>query len=175
MVQCVNKKYSPTASVRTHLLELLKLLGDSNAAIVATHLAGHKNTVSDALSRVSMGDNWKLSQVVFRVVQSLSTPCTIDRFATANNAVLPAFNSYFYEAGCAGIDAFAQVDWLSHINFVHPPVSIMGRVVQFLAYEQPACKAVVIFPMWASQPWYMHMLRLCTVVYLLPYNTDQLF
>jgi hypothetical protein len=34
-------------------------------------------------------------------------PFSIDRFATANNRVLEMFNSYFYEVGTAGIDAFA--------------------------------------------------------------------
>ena len=46
-----------------------------------------------------------------------------DRFATAANKVVPHFNSYFYEPGCSGMDAFAQKDWGEGINFVNPPLS----------------------------------------------------
>ena len=107
MVQCVNKRYSPTTEVREHLLELLQLLNDSRATMTAAHIAGQRNTVSDALSRVSMGDNWRLRSDVIAMIWTLTHPCTMDRFATASNAVLPEFNSYFFETGCAGVDAFS--------------------------------------------------------------------
>ncbi len=34
-------------------------------------------------------------------------PLTVDRFATAANAVLPRFNTIFMEQGVDGTDAFA--------------------------------------------------------------------
>ncbi len=39
--------------------------------------------------------------------ESVSVPANIDRFATATNALLPKFNTLFYEEHTAGVDAFA--------------------------------------------------------------------
>lgn len=62
----------------------------------------------------------------------MTLPCTIDRFACNANAVLPLYNSYFYEPTSYGIDAFAQIDYGDHVNFMHPPLSVMGRVTLFI-------------------------------------------
>ena len=79
----------------------------------------------------------------------------IDRFATAQNHVLPAFNTYFLEAGSAGTDAFAQTDWALLKNFCNPPFSQLGRLVTFLREFQPLLpRAIIIAPQWVQQPWY---------------------
>lgn len=57
----------------------------------------------------------------------------IDRFATAKNAVLSRFNSYFAEPGCEGVDAFAQSNWMEVRNFCNPPISQVARLLSFLA------------------------------------------
>ena len=54
---------------------------------------------------------------------------SMDRFATAANAVCPKFTSYFRELGCTGVDAFAQEDGLVGLNFVKPPFSQLSRMV----------------------------------------------
>ena len=32
----------------------------------------------------------------------------------------------------SGVDAFAQNDYLQHINFCHPPIALLPRLVTFL-------------------------------------------
>lgn len=91
----MNKRYSPNEGVRKELKQLLHFLRANNATITASHIAGAKNVVADKLSRVAMGDNWQLQRVLFDTIQGISWNCTIDRFATAHNALLPRFNSYF--------------------------------------------------------------------------------
>ena len=59
----------------------------------------------------------------------MAKECTIDRFACQANTLLPKYNSLFLDEYTTGVDAFAQKDWLEHTNFVHPPVSIMPRVL----------------------------------------------
>lgn len=81
---------------------------------------------------MSLGDNWRLHFKIFEVIQSIALPATIDRFATAQNALLPKFNSLFFEPGTHGVDAFAQIDYLCEVNFIHPPFSIVGRTLAFL-------------------------------------------
>lgn len=62
----------------------------------------------------------------------MSIPFTIDRFACSANTLLPVFNSYFYEPKTAGVDAFAQQDYYHHVNFLHAPLSIMGKLTLFI-------------------------------------------
>ena len=66
------------------------------------------------------------------------------------NTVTTRFNSYFYEPGCTGTDAFAQLDWDKGLNFVNPPLSLMARVVYFLRELGPNAKTLVIAPHWTS-------------------------
>jgi hypothetical protein len=42
------------------------------AGITATYLPGVDNIQADGLSRLSLGDNWKLSSKLFEVIQSIS-------------------------------------------------------------------------------------------------------
>lgn len=128
------------------------------------------------LSRVSMDDNWQLRPDLFATINSVIPYCTIDRFATSANAMLPTFNSYYHEQNSAGIDAFAQTNWHKHVNFVHPPISVLGRTVQFLANDVPKhSKIVIIFPMWTTQPWYMQLCAMCTKMYVLPAKGTRCF
>ncbi len=57
---------------------------------------------------------------------------TIDRFATSTNTLVPTFNSFFHEINTSGIDAFAQVDYELHYNFINPPFAVIGRLYSFL-------------------------------------------
>jgi hypothetical protein len=47
------------------------------------------------------------------------------------------YNAYYLEDGACGVDAFAQLDYDHHINFIFPPVSIVGRTLQFLLNNHP--------------------------------------
>jgi hypothetical protein len=80
-----------------------------------------------------------------------------DRFATSTNKVINNFNSYFYEPQTAGVDAFAQGNWLEGLNWVHPPISIIDKTVKFLECEQPHAKCLVLVPKWIAQPWYKQL------------------
>ena len=86
-------------------------------------MSTHANKAADKLSCVSMQDNITINPAVITYLQVSFGTINIDRFATAANKVVPHFNSYFYEPGCSGTDAFAQKDWGEGINFVNPPLS----------------------------------------------------
>ncbi len=62
---------------------------------------------ADELSRINVGDAYQLNPTVFRALDNYIGGFTIDRFATKANTLHPMFNSYFYEEGCQGVDAFA--------------------------------------------------------------------
>lgn len=95
----------------------------------------------------------------------------IDRFATAMNNLLPTFNSYFWETNCAGVDAFAQNNWLQLKNYCNPPLSQVARLVKFLRdFEPYTPRCVVIAPLWRQQPWFQQLKALATTYILLPHS-----
>ena len=99
--------------------------------------------------------------------------CTIDRFATAANKCCKLFNSYFWEEGTHGVDAFAQGDWAEHTNYCNPPLSQISRLCKFLQGFKPNLpRCIVVAPKWMSQPWYQQLLALSDSAYLLPHRAD---
>lgn len=84
------------------------------------------------MSRTNLGDSYRLNRAIFKMIQLIAEPATIDRFACASNAQLTLFNTLFKEPGSAGIDAFAQNDYMEHVNFMFPPVPMLPRVGNLL-------------------------------------------
>jgi hypothetical protein len=93
--------------VRERVFKLHRLLASFNASLVAAHIKGEDNYVSDKLSRIDVGDQFQFGELIWDDFCAHMEYPTIDRFATAYNTLLPRFNSYFYEPNTAGIDAFA--------------------------------------------------------------------
>lgn len=99
------------------------MLSTRNASIIPQWIASGDNVPADKLSRFNVGDAFRLHPEVFHMLDSLVGGFTVDRFATAANTCCPRFNSYFAEPNALGVDAFAQEDWLEHINYCNPPFS----------------------------------------------------
>ena len=74
-------------------------------------------------------------------------PHTVDRFACSYNAKVPRFNTRFFQAGCAAVDAFSQ-DWGHDNNWICPPVCLLIRVVKYM--ELCKARGTVILPLWKS-------------------------
>lgn len=85
------------------------------------------------------------------------------------------FNTLFAEPGSAGIDALAQSDWDTHINYCFPPVAMIGRVMNFLLHVAPGARVILIFPFWVSQPWFNLVAQGCNKCYKLPLRGNALF
>ena len=119
-----------------------------------------------------MGDAYQLNPHVFTDLQRY-TGCTIDRFATAANRLLPTFNSYFHEPGCNGVDAFAQTNWQDHINFCNPPFGMIGKLIKFLhTHRPPYPPTIVIAPRWYQQPWFQRLTQVADEILVLPSRPD---
>ncbi|XP_043218351.1 uncharacterized protein LOC122379864 isoform X1 [Amphibalanus amphitrite] len=87
-------------------------------------------------------------------------PHTVDRFASFNTALLPAYNSRFADPCSAGIDALGQTDWGAENNWVNPPFRLISRVLDIV--EAQRAVATLIAPMWPGQPWMARLRRLST-------------
>jgi len=78
---------------------------------------------------------------------------SFDRQASHTNAMPPQgwgprlpYNALWNQPGCAGVDMFLQplASWREHVNFIHPAMPTIGRVLTFLPATQS--RAVVVFP-----------------------------
>ena len=148
-----------------HVISLQHTLLDLGSSLVAEHVSRECNVVADHLSRVDVGDAVQLNQFVFADLQCTIGPCTIDHFTTMANALLPVFNSYFLELSSSRVDAFAQTNWHAHVNFCHPPLAILGRLVNFLLHDVPSAHCLVIAPVWRSAPWFAPLLLHASCTY----------
>lgn len=123
--------------------------------MIVQHIRSADNKPADTLSRANMGDAFQMHPAIVNALADSVDGLDIDRFATSQNHVLPAFNTYFYEEGSVGTDAFAQTDWERVKNFCNPPFSQLNRLVAFLRDFHPNLpRAIIIAPKWVQQPWY---------------------
>lgn len=133
---------------------------ENRVSLVAHHIAGTFNTQPDALSRVSARHEWTLHPAIFRQLDVMFGPHTVDRFAAAATTLLPVYNSRFADPGTAGVDALGQSNWAEENNWVNPPFRLIPRVLDVIETQQAA--ATLIAPMWPGQPWMARLRRLCT-------------
>jgi hypothetical protein len=103
----------------------------------------------DALSKHINTDNWSVTPEDFDAITALAPMSfTIDLFATAANAQVDKLYCLTFETGCAGVDAFAH-NWSYEQCYVSSPVSLICRVMRKISVS-PACKGVLIVPLWRS-------------------------
>ena len=106
-----------------------------------------QNSQADFFSKIVDFDDYSLHDEVFFHLESLWGPHSVDRFACSYNAKLPRFNSRFVQPGAEAVDAFTQ-DWSLENNWLLPPISLIGRVLNHMK----DCKAVgtLVVPLWKS-------------------------
>ncbi len=116
------------------------------------------NTEVDSWTRAEADlGNWSVAQAAFDKAVRLWGPLEFDRFAMPSNTKCRAFSSRWFTRSATAIDAFAQ-DWAGPLNWLTPPLPIVGRCVQHLR----ACRAegVLVFPRWVGQWWWPLLLPL---------------
>jgi hypothetical protein len=123
-----------------------------NVQIDIHHIGGHLNSQADYLSRLDPKHEWQLNPGVFRQIDNMWGPHTIDRFASINTTLLKRYNSRYLDPLTSGVDALSQTDWASENNFVNPPFRLLSKVIQVVI--QNKAMATIIAPKWPSQTWW---------------------
>lgn len=150
-VAYINQLGGPAPELSQLMTTIWQVAQEHGIHLSARHLAGNLNGHADRLSRRVSPYDWSLNKSVFRHLNALWGPHTVDRFASQYNTQLPRFNSLFWNPGTEAVDAMAQ-DWRRENNFVNPPFWMLGRILH-LVREQQVC-ATVIAPRWPGQRWF---------------------
>jgi hypothetical protein len=88
-----------------------------------------QNQLADYLSKVKKMDDFGLQPEVFESVLRQFGPLSVDRFASAHNALLPAFFSEFWCPGSCGVNAFIE-SWSGPRSYCFPPPRLVMRTLQ---------------------------------------------
>ena len=113
----------------------------------ATWLPRSENEKADALSRIIDTDDWSLNPAIFRLIDNVWGPHSIDRIATFYIAQLPRFNSACWNPGSEAVDAFCQ-NWAGENNWACPPVKLIIPTLRHLRYCTG--EATIVVPEWPS-------------------------
>ena len=109
------------------------------------------NQVADFLGRLRDTDDCSIHPEVFRQLDTLWGPHSIDRFASYTNTQLPRFNSWFWNPGTEAVDAFT-CDWLDEMNWLCPPPYLIPRTIRHAQHTQAS--GTLIVPEWPSAPFW---------------------
>ena len=152
VVAMVTHWTSRSPALMAQLRKLWLLLDRNNITLDPAYIRSEENVAADSLSRQADSGDYRLDPVIFDRLDRRWGPHSIDRFATSNNAQLGRFNSAWAMPGTEGVDAFAQANWRSELNYCNPPWELLGRLAAFL--EETGAAATVVAPHWPAQSWY---------------------
>ena len=151
-------------SKHKHLTELARNIWSialQNAiSLKIKHIQGIHNVHADKLSRLPQKYEWVLHPDIFRYIDKVFGPHSIDRFASINTYQCDAFNSRFLDPLSSGLNALEQTDWHQHNNFVNPPFRLLPDILRLIIRQKAV--ATVIAPYWPAMPWFRTIQRLST-------------
>ena len=73
------------------------------------------------------------------------------------NKQVDKFVSWKPEPGAWAVDAF-HLSWKPLTFYAFPPFSLIGRVLRKVQQEE--AEGILVVPLWTTQPWFPHLLRL---------------
>lgn len=132
-------------------LQLNEFCVNSSVKLFPRWIPREHNGVADFLSRCSDSDDWGVQFWVFKKLDQLWGPHSVDRFATDYNAKCARFNSRWWCPGTEAIDAFSQ-KWVHENNWCVPPPRLGAACVSKLCDEK--AHGTLVVPVWKSAPFW---------------------
>ena len=134
---------------------------ERNVWVSAAYLTSKENEIADKMSRISHNNSeWSLSNEIFqKLVENFGQP-SIDMFATRLNYKCERYVAWQPDPYSVAVDAFS-LDWASEkLVYIFPPFCIIHKVLQKIDFD--GADAIVIVPLWTTQPWWGKLIRLLT-------------
>ena len=159
-VAYVNKRGgSRSAALNKIAIELIRWCEEKRIEIQAVYLPGSQNFIADQESRRQTdSSDWKLSPAVFAKIAS-TWELSVDLFASAWNAQLNQFVSWFPQPGAWRVNALS-FSWKDLKAYAFPPFALIKDCLFKIRRE--SAEMVLICPHWPGQPWFPLLLELTT-------------
>ena len=110
-----------------------------------------ENEKGDYISRLIDFDDWQIIPELFRLLEDLWGPHTVDCFTNSYTAKIPRFFSRFWNPGTSGIHFFAQ-SLESENCLVVPPVHLVACAVHYLHLRM--ARATIVVLLWPSSSFW---------------------
>eukprot|EP00873_Tetraselmis_striata_P006875 jgi/Tetstr1/427139/TSEL_017328.t1 len=138
------------------------LMDTHGITLSVRYIRSAANIWADRLSREVDCDDWQFNPRRFASLTAKWGACTIDRFATSENALLPRYNARWRDPRCEAVDALRLSDaaWRCERNWCNPPWNLIGDLVSKL--ESIGAPAIVIVPYWPDKAWYQLLSEMCS-------------
>ena len=155
----INKKGGRIQSLNDMARQIWLWAHKQNIWLSAVHLPGKLNVEADSLSRTHYGTEteWKLAPEVFKCIDNIVGPLTVDLFASRLNNQCSKYISWHPDPKAIAIDAFHH-PWKGTNLYAFPPFSVIGAVLQKVAREEGTLFTVL--PLWPTQPWFNQALAM---------------
>ncbi|KAA6374301.1 MAG: hypothetical protein EZS28_030172 [Streblomastix strix] len=151
------RKWRVSTSLIKEIKQVHQTIEKLGIQIQIIHLAGVKNEIADALSRLSRAGDYKLKEKIFQpTCHQMNLNPTIDLFSQHFNNLLLRFMSTIRGLGEVVIDALNQTQKKKHPR-IHPPIPLLPTVLTKIREEQ--IEATLIVPLRLGQIWYTELLN----------------
>eukprot|EP00873_Tetraselmis_striata_P023178 jgi/Tetstr1/443442/TSEL_031453.t1 len=104
------------------------------------------NVWADRLSRHLDSDDWQMDPVMFAELEAMWGAHSVDRFASAMNAMLPRYDAPWLDPGCEAVDSLhlSDAEWRRENNYCNPPWPLLPDLVQKPRQSRAAATVVAI-------------------------------
>ena len=156
----------------TELRKLFCLLDSNGITLRPTYIRSAANVWADRLSRELDRDDWSLHPEIFKDLDRLWGPHSIDRFASKDNRQLPRYNSKWRDGTTEDVDSLHLPDsaWQLENSWCNPPWDLLDDLVVKL--RQSGAAATVVAPRWPKRPWYLHLASMASESIVFPPTQD---
>ena len=153
---------SRSPAMMTELRKLWWLLDNNDIAIRARYIRSAANIWADRLSRELDTADWAVNPRIFRYLDRLWGPHTVDRFASMENALLRRYNARWRDPYAEAVDCLRLPDaeWLRETNWCNPPWELLDDLV--LKLRSSGAAATVVAPRWLDKGWYQQLRELAS-------------
>ena len=163
-------KWSSRNPLLHKLLRRFWALCDVNSISVRMEYVRSAMNPADEPSRWKFRDEWRLSGPLFRKMEGIFGPHSIDLFASRLTHLLPRYVSRFLDPQALAVDAFS-FPWAGERAWIHCDWDSLPRVAQALA-EQPEACATVVCPYFPGELWFQRLRLMSSDVVVLPWMSS---
>ena len=162
-----------SADMMSELRKLWFLLDTNDIHIRTRYIRSAANIWADHLSRLHDNSDWAVNPKIFRHLDKLYGPHSIDRFASMENRQLPRYNSKWRDPLCEDCLHLPDQAWRQEHNWCNPPWDLMDDLIAKLTTS--GASATVVAPHWPAKSWYQRLSEMASEVTIYPATRDFFF